>query len=76
MSRGFEPADDIWLVYVSGLRGPSPQLIPSAHGDAPFVEEHLRGHLLAKHRLRIGDRSLSFAELALLYPPPNVAADG
>jgi hypothetical protein len=72
MGRGFNPADDIHLVYIRGVRGPWPQLIPSPLGGAPFVEEHLRPHVLAKHRLRIGDRSLSFAELAKLYPPPEV----
>lgn len=74
--RRFNPADDIWLVYVTGLRGPSPQLIPSPLREAPFIEAHLRPHVLAKHRLRIGDRSLSFAELAEIYPPPEVPADG
>jgi hypothetical protein len=74
MSR-FDPAADIYLVYVRGSRGPSPRLIAADRGEAPLIDESIKGRLLSKTKLRIGDRGKSFAELATLYPPPKVPID-
>lgn len=74
MRSGFDPTDDVYLIYVHGLRGPVPQKIPAPAGKPPFVEAGLR--VLARHKLAWGDRDKSFADLKTLYPPPAEVSNG
>ncbi len=74
-TAAFPAGADLELVYVVGLRCPSPAIVPvdNAHADGPPVRGILQSRVRARHRLKIGDRSKSFAELMRDYPPPEIA---
>ena len=62
---------DRHLVWLRGLRGPVPQILHTAPGDAPQLADSLKGHVLTTPR-KLGERhdGLSLGAIAALHPPP------
>ena len=62
-----------WMVWVQGLRGPSPQKVFAGHGDKPFLDADFGDHVLSFHKLKAEEDELGFDDLVALYPAPKEA---
>ena len=75
MSHGFNPKDDLWLVWTRGLRHPVAYIGASAPGKPLFQTKTEKASSLAKHLLKESEKELSLEALANVYPPPKETAD-